>query len=63
MGIAAQMQNGTADYDALYIGDLQWVRLSCRLVHMCCLSFRLVLEESCISYQRLFFVYFAVDDR
>ncbi|KAG9225013.1 hypothetical protein CCMSSC00406_0001836 [Pleurotus cornucopiae] len=24
MGMAAQMQSGTADYDALYIGDLQW---------------------------------------
>lgn len=26
-----QMMNGGAGYDALYIGDLQWVRLSCRL--------------------------------
>jgi len=25
------MMNGGAGYDALYIGDLQWVRLSCRL--------------------------------
>jgi len=33
--MAGQMMNGGGmgmGYDALYIGDLQWVRLSCRLV-------------------------------
>lgn len=34
MGGMQLMNNGASDipgYDALYIGDLQWVRLSCRL--------------------------------
>lgn len=32
------LNGGIGEYDALYIGDLQWVRLSCRLVSCAYLS-------------------------
>lgn len=41
-GMAGQMMGGSMGmgmgYDALYIGDLQWVRLSSRLVSFACCS-------------------------
>lgn len=40
VGVASQMMGSSMGmgYDALYIGDLQWVRLSSRLVSFACCS-------------------------
>lgn len=42
-GTGGQMNGGGAENDALYIGDLQWVRLSRCLVRHACLSKKTIL--------------------
>ena len=63
--MGSQTMNGSMGgtgigYDALYIGDLQWVRLSRRLV-FCAYCSEIIFRN--VSWDALFFFFFfAVDD-
>lgn len=62
-GGSQQMMNGVGGgmYDALYIGDLQWVRLSCRLASC---AYRSEMGHQCCFFSLpLSFFLCTVDDR
>src|ERR1700733_7360138 len=58
---SGRMLNGSMGaYDALYIGDLQWVRLSCRLVSCAYLSE--IISSYCDLFFSLIFLQWTTDE-